>query len=86
MEDMSGVMVAAAVVVGGYLLGRLRASLRASADAAPDVPPPPVDRNALELARRILPVEGKIAAIKAYREATGVGLRDAKLVVDSLED
>ena len=43
------------------------------------------DLAALDAVRPILPAEGKIAAIKAYREKTGTGLRDAKLAVDTLE-
>ena len=38
-----------------------------------------------EVARRVLMAEGKIAAIKVYGEKTGVGLREAKLAVDTLE-
>ncbi|MHC4960474.1 MAG: ribosomal protein L7/L12 [Planctomycetota bacterium] len=34
--------------------------------------------------RPILAQDGKIAAIKAYRERTGVGLRDAKLAIERL--
>jgi ribosomal protein L7/L12 len=63
----------------GWVLGRT--GPRA---AAP--PPAPPDPKALEQVRPILRTEGKIAAIKAYREATGVGLRDAKLAVDTLEE
>jgi ribosomal protein L7/L12 len=51
---------------------------------APAAPPAPPDRDALEAVRPILEREGKIAAIKAYRERTGVGLRDAKDAVESL--
>ena len=45
----------------------------------------PPDPEALDAVRSILVSEGKIAAIKAYREMTGAGLRDAKVAVDSLE-
>jgi len=48
-------------------------------------PPAAPDPAALEAVRPILAAEGKIAAIKAYREQTGVGLRDAKLAVDTLD-
>ncbi len=70
-------LIAAAFVVG-YVLGLCTPR----APAPPAVPP---DTDALEAVRSILVQEGKIAAIKAYRERTGVGLRDAKLAVDSLE-
>ncbi len=36
--------------------------------------------------RTLLQTEGKIAAIKRYRELTGVGLREAKIAVEDLED
>jgi ATP-dependent Clp protease ATP-binding subunit ClpC len=36
--------------------------------------------------RTLLQTEGKIAAIKRYRELTGVGLREAKEAVEELED
>ena len=49
-------------------------------------PPPGLTNQALEAVRPILEKEGKIAAIKAYRERTGVGLREAKEAVDSLDD
>jgi len=47
--------------------------------------PAAVDHGALDAVRPILAAGGKIAAIKAYREKTGVGLRDAKFAVDTLE-
>ena len=50
----------------------------------PAAPPAPLDLDALEAVRPILEKDGKIAAIKAYRERTGTGLREAKLAVDSL--
>jgi hypothetical protein len=43
-------------------------------------PPAAPDLAALDAVRPILAAEGKIAAIKAYREKTGTGLRDAKVV------
>jgi ATP-dependent Clp protease ATP-binding subunit ClpC len=36
--------------------------------------------------RTLLATEGKIAAIKRYRELTGVGLREAKIAVEDMED
>jgi len=48
-------------------------------------PPAAPDPEALDAVRPILASEGKIAAIKAYREKTGTGLRDAKSAVDTLE-
>jgi ribosomal protein L7/L12 len=51
---------------------------------SPSAPPAPPDLDALEAVRPILAQDGKIAAIKAYRERTGVGLRDAKLAIERL--
>ena len=63
----------------GYFVGKGRLA------AKPSAPPTPPDLKALEAVRPILAGEGKIAAIKAYRERTGTGLRDAKLAVDTLD-
>lgn len=71
-------LIAAAFVVG-YLLGHRR-----TPSALPDPLPP--DPAALDTVRPILEAEGKIAAIKAYRERTGAGLRDAKSAVDTLDE
>ncbi len=76
---MTAILWAAAAFALGYLFGR-----RQGGDAERDQPDVPIDGKALELARRVLPLEGKIGAIRAYREATGVGLRAAKRAVDSL--
>jgi len=70
-------LIAGAFVVG-YMLGR-------AAPRAPVVPPAPPDPEALEAIRPVLAERGKIAAIKAYRERTGVGLKDAKDAVETLE-
>ena len=76
MEPTTVVFIAVAFVVG-YVLGG-----RGKGDRAPDPPPP--DPAALARVRPILSSEGKIAAIRAYREDTGAGLREAKLAVDTL--
>ena len=62
---------------GGWVMGRN------SVAAVSESPPP--DPDALEVARRVLMDDGKIAAIKVYREKTGAGLRVAKLAVETLE-
>ncbi len=61
----------------GFVLGRLN-------PGKPLPPAAPPDADALEAARPILERDGKIAAIKDYRERTGVGLRDAKAAIDNL--
>lgn len=80
MATPTVIAIAVAMFVCGWIVGRRRA------DETELPPPAPIDPKALELARRVLPLEGKIGAIKAYREATGCGLRDAKLAVDTLDD
>jgi ribosomal protein L7/L12 len=80
MQATTVVLLAAAALLAGYCLGRR------AGPAAPPQPPVPIDPKALELARRVLPFEGRIGAIKAYRDATGAGLRDAKLAVDTLDE
>jgi ribosomal protein L7/L12 len=72
------VLIAAAFLLGYTLGGRGRRETHA--------PSAPLDSAALELARPILEGEGKIAAIRAYREATGVGLREGKMAVETLEN
>lgn len=78
MDSSTAYMLIAGAFIVGFLLGR-----RNLAEPAPAPAPP--DADALEAVRPILECDGKIAAIKAYRERTGVGLRAAKLAVDSLE-
>ncbi|WP_109472395.1 ribosomal protein L7/L12 [Ornithinimicrobium cavernae] len=66
----------------------------ASAQAGPGEPPPPASQHAAEIPSevradlervRALKREGKvIPAIKLVRELTGLGLADAKRVVDQL--
>ena len=63
----------------GYVFGKK------GPGSEPLQPPAAPDLAALDAVRPILVAEGKIAAIKAYREKTGTGLRDAKLAVDTLE-
>ncbi len=80
MEESTAYMLIAAAFVVGWVLGH---STR-SAESSP--PPAPPDAAALDKVRPILQTDGKIAAIKAYREITGVGLREAKLAVDTLDN
>lgn len=78
LERMDTTLAIALIAIAfgaGYFLGR----------KGPVADPLPPDRAALEVVRPILASEGKIAAIKAYRERTGAGLRDAKLAVDTLD-
>lgn len=77
--DWTTIGIAGATFLVGYVLGRTTGGER-----TPAPPPAPVDAAALEAVRPIYENEGMIAAVKAYRERTGVGLRDAKLAVDKL--
>lgn len=80
MDTSNAVLLSTGAFLFGLFLGR-------RAKPSVSLPPPaPIDPKALELARRVLPLEGRIGAIKAYREATGVGLRDATLAVDTLDE
>lgn len=78
MESVTAYALITAALALGYALGRRTRS-------EPLAPPVQPDPEALEAVRLILDREGKIAAIKAYRERTGCGLRDAKLAVDTLQ-
>ena len=79
MDLTTALLAIGAAFLVGYTLGR-----RAGAETGPLPLPVPPDPNALERVRPILESDGNIEAIRAYREATGVGLRDAKLAVDTL--
>ena len=78
--DMSLAISLIALAFGaGFMFGKSASPAQASA------PPAPPDAAALAAVRPILASDGKIAAIKAYREQTGTGLREAKLAVDTLD-
>jgi len=70
-------LIAAALVIG-FVFGRR------APGGTPLPPPASPDQAALAAVRPILASDGMIAAIKAYRERTGAGLRDAKLAVETL--
>ncbi len=77
MDASTAYLLIACAFIVGFLIGRVD-PLKALA------PPSPPDAEALEAVRPIFEREGKIAAIKAYRERTGAGLRDGKAAIDSL--
>lgn len=79
MDTTLAIALIAIAFGAGYFLGRK------GPVSEPLPPPAPPDLAALDAVRPILASEGKIAAIKAYRERTGAGLRDAKLAVDTLD-
>ena len=73
--------LAIALILGAFVLGFSLGKKGPVSEVLPTVAPDPAALAAVE---SILASEGKIAAIKAYREKTGSGLRDAKLAVDTL--
>jgi hypothetical protein len=80
-DDDMDMTLAIALILGAFVLGFALGKKGPGSEALPTVAPDP---TALAAVESILASEGKIAAIKAYREKTGTGLRDAKLAVDSL--
>ena len=78
MDPSTAYLLIACAFVCGFVLGRTKRG-------EPLAPPALPDDDALEAVRPLLEREGRIAAIKAYRERTGAGLRDARLAVDSLD-
>ena len=74
--------LALALIAAAFFLGY---TVRGRSSAHGVEPPAAPDAVALETVRPVLAAEGKIAAIKAYRDKTGTGLRDAKFAVDSLD-
>lgn len=86
---MTGVVLLATAVglLIGFVFGRMRGG-----GGAPALPPEALDAEIAKLPGDVrmridgLLQEGQVvAAIKAVREATGLGLRDAKAVVDRLK-
>jgi hypothetical protein len=69
------------VVVIGLLAGAL---LRPSRSRAPRGLPGPVTEGTLERARALIAQDKPILAIKGVREETGLGLAEAKQLVDAL--
>ncbi|MBM4016625.1 MAG: hypothetical protein FJ293_16910 [Planctomycetes bacterium] len=78
IKTLVALVTTAAVV--GVLVGRLSRP-RGGDAAAPHVPPAEIPPGVADALAR----GEKIAAIAAYRKATGAGLKDAKDVVDELE-
>lgn len=68
----------------GFWLGRLTKSKEPVLGTAPRHAPPPAADSYPEVLTA-LRAGNKIQAIKAYREATGEGLKDAKDAVEALE-
>lgn len=100
MSEMSPLLLPAGTFVAGLVIGFVmgRSAPRVDEAAPPqgrtalaaERPEPAAQRPALDDAARariraVLASDGKIAAIKLYRELTGAGLKDAKDAVEALE-
>ncbi len=83
MGDGYSLWVVIAVALVAFVLGRATAG--ADRAKTPEAPPHVPDASALDQVRGLLRDDGKIAAIKRYRELTGAGLADAKRAVETLE-
>ena len=79
MDSFWAIALPILAFVVGFLLGRK------APGSEPLAPPAPPDAAALDAVRPILAADGKISAIRAYREKTGAGLRDAKFAVETID-
>jgi len=75
----------ALVFLAGLIIGRLSGGRRAGEPRAPQPPPRPLTPEVEERVRELMRARRKIEAIKAYREATGAGLKDSKEFVEELD-
>jgi large subunit ribosomal protein L7/L12 len=71
-------------LVIGLFVGLAMGRSRSSTPAAPPAPARPLSPDQIAHVRALAASGQKIEAIKAYREATGVGLKQSKEFVDSL--
>ena len=73
------------VFVAGLVVGRALGRRESDAPRSPPLPRPPLPADVDSRVRSLLATGEKIAAIKLYRESTGVGLKEAKDAVDAME-
>jgi large subunit ribosomal protein L7/L12 len=73
--------VSAAAPVGGMVMAAPVASAAASAPAAPAEPVE--EQTAFDVILEAVPADKKIAVLKVVRELTGLGLKDAKDLVEA---
>lgn len=78
------VLLVAIALFVGYLIGRQQRSPKAEPFSVKS-PPRELDREALAEIRELLSTNRKIEAIKRCREITGYGLKEAKDMVEQLE-
>jgi len=79
MEEKLG--ISAAAPVGGMMMAAPVATAAATAEAAPAEPVE--EKTAFDLVLEEVPADKKIAILKVVREITGLGLKDAKDLVES---
>jgi len=78
MEEKLG--ISAAAPVGGMMMA---APVATAAPAAETAPEPVEEKTAFDLVLEEVPADKKIAVLKVVREITGLGLKDAKDLVES---
>ncbi len=79
MEEKLG--ISAAAPVGGMVMAAPVATAAPTAEAAPAEPVE--EKTAFDLVLEEVPADKKIAILKVVREITGLGLKDAKDLVES---
>jgi LSU ribosomal protein L12P len=79
MEEKLG--ISAAAPVGGMMMAAPLATAAPTAEAAPAEPVE--EKTAFDLVLEEVPADKKIAILKVVREITGLGLKDAKDLVES---
>lgn len=79
MEEKLG--ISAAAPVGGMMMAAPVATAVPAAEAAPAEPVE--EKTAFDLVLEEVPADKKIAILKVVREITGLGLKDAKDLVES---
>jgi large subunit ribosomal protein L7/L12 len=79
MEEKLG--ISAAAPVGGMMMAAPVATAAPAAEAAPAEPVE--EKTAFDLVLEEVPADKKIAILKVVREITGLGLKDAKDLVES---
>lgn len=84
-HSLSDVLLAFSLALNVFLLWLLGRKAGARPDASTQPVAQPTSEGDLAAVRDILRAEGKIQAIKRYRELTGAGLLDAKNAVEALE-
>ena len=85
LHSLSDVLLPCSVGLNVFLLWLLGRKAGTRTDTAAQPVARPTSEGDLASVRDVLRDEGKIQAIKRYRELTGAGLLEAKNAVDALE-